>query len=225
MDIAPLLGIRKGLNAIIGSGGKTTLMYTLAEELKVKGRVIICTSTHIRIPDRYPLVTGDTGELESKLENDSVVCVGSPAENGKITAPVIPFDELERYADHVLVEADGSRGMPLKAHAEYEPVIPSDTERVILVLGADGLGKPAKEVCHRHAVWAEIAGIPEEGLTSPESIAKVIKKEGYGDIVFINKAEGEERKGEALKLAALLDRPVVIGSLKDKEYRECQKGS
>lgn len=225
MDIAPLLGIRKGLNAIVGSGGKTTLMYTLAEELKEKGRVIISTSTHIRIPESYPLVTGSAAELESKLGNNSVVCTGCVADNGKITAPSVPFDELEKLADYVLVEADGSRGLPLKAHAEYEPVIPSNAERVILVVGADGLGKPLKEVCHRPEIWAAAAGVPEGEAASPEFVAKVIKKEGYGDIVFINKVEGEERQDAAMKLAALLDCPVVIGSLKDKEYRKCQKGS
>ena len=53
MEIAPLLNIVRGVTAIIGSGGKTTLLYTLAEELKEKGSVIICTTTHIRIPERY----------------------------------------------------------------------------------------------------------------------------------------------------------------------------
>ena len=42
------LGIVPGITAIIGGGGKTSLMNRLAAELSAAGsRVIICTSTHI----------------------------------------------------------------------------------------------------------------------------------------------------------------------------------
>ena len=40
------LGIQKGITAVIGSGGKTTLLSVLAQELP--GTVLLCTSTHIR---------------------------------------------------------------------------------------------------------------------------------------------------------------------------------
>ena len=39
--VAAALGIEPGLCAIIGSGGKTSLLLRLAEELP--GRVIVCT--------------------------------------------------------------------------------------------------------------------------------------------------------------------------------------
>ena len=50
MDIAPLLHIGPGVTALIGGGGKTTLMDTLAAELRRRGTVIVTTSTHIRRP-------------------------------------------------------------------------------------------------------------------------------------------------------------------------------
>ena len=37
MQIAPLLHVGRGVTAIIGGGGKTTLMETLAGELSKKG--------------------------------------------------------------------------------------------------------------------------------------------------------------------------------------------
>ncbi len=46
MQIAPLLNIGRGVTALIGGGGKTTLLYTLTEELRKKGTVLLCTSTH-----------------------------------------------------------------------------------------------------------------------------------------------------------------------------------
>lgn len=43
--------------------------------------------------------------------------MGTPCENGKLTAPRLPMEMLAALADYMLVEADGSRQMPLKAHA------------------------------------------------------------------------------------------------------------
>lgn len=47
MALAELLNIQRGLTAITGSGGKTTLLYALARELSAEARVIVCTTTHI----------------------------------------------------------------------------------------------------------------------------------------------------------------------------------
>ena len=44
MELQPILGIKKGVTAVIGSGGKSTLLHTLAQELP--GRILLCTSTH-----------------------------------------------------------------------------------------------------------------------------------------------------------------------------------
>ena len=46
MALAELLNIQRGLTAITGSGGKTTLLYALARELSAEARVIVCTTTH-----------------------------------------------------------------------------------------------------------------------------------------------------------------------------------
>ena len=45
MALAELLNIQRGLTAITGSGGKTTLLYALARELSAEARVIVCTTT------------------------------------------------------------------------------------------------------------------------------------------------------------------------------------
>lgn len=41
MDISALLGVERGVTALIGGGGKTTLMCTLAEELRRRGTVVV----------------------------------------------------------------------------------------------------------------------------------------------------------------------------------------
>lgn len=54
------LGVIPGVTAVIGSGGKTSLLRRLAEE--VPGRVILCTTTHIRPFAEYPLLAEPTPE-------------------------------------------------------------------------------------------------------------------------------------------------------------------
>ena len=73
------LAIRPGVTAIIGSGGKTSLLYRLADELKDGGSVLVTTSTHILPPEHLPVYTR-TGRVRG------VCCVGAPC-GIKLTAP------------------------------------------------------------------------------------------------------------------------------------------
>ena len=48
--LCELLDIRPGVTALIGGGGKTTLMYHLARELRERGTVAVTTTTKIWPP-------------------------------------------------------------------------------------------------------------------------------------------------------------------------------
>ena len=107
MDFPKLLGLRPGVTAVIGSGGKTSLLRRLAEELP--GTVLLCTTTHIRPFEEYPLLTAPTPEdIRKALTAHRVLCLGTPCENGKLTAPSLSIETLATLAGYVLVEADGS---------------------------------------------------------------------------------------------------------------------
>ena len=70
MQIAPLLNIGRGVTALIGGGGKTTLLYTLTEELRKKGTVLLCTSTHIMRPTQYEVLErAGEAEISAALAN------------------------------------------------------------------------------------------------------------------------------------------------------------
>ena len=143
-ELSSFFEISKGITALIGGGGKTSSMYALAVELRKKGSVIVCTSTHILLPPQYPFLP----RLLSSLSFGDVVSTGT-VDGQKLSAPTQPFRELLGYADYVLVEADGSRQLPLKAHAPHEPVIPDEAKTVLVVIGIDGLGKPIRDAAHR----------------------------------------------------------------------------
>ena len=219
MDIFALLGVERGVTALIGGGGKTTLMYTLAEELRHRGTVVVTTSTHIQRPEQYPVLTA-ADDVAAALAEHGAVCVASESPEGKLCAPALSFEALAALADFVLVEADGSKRLPLKAHAPHEPVIPPNARRIIYVVGADGFGRPIRQVCHRPERYAALCGAAEDDLVTPALEAAVLHAEGYDTgWVYINKVETPEDWRNAEALAALLPGKVIAGSLWERVYR------
>ena len=219
MQIAPLLQIGRGVTALIGGGGKTTLMYTLAEELKSRGKVIICTSTKIKLPEQYPtLFDASEDDVAAALETHDILCVAEKSVEDKLCAPKLPFEALAQIAPYVIVEADGAKRLPLKAHASHEPVIPTEAQRVVMVIGIDGIGKRIAETCHRPTLYAQIAGVSEDDIVTPELAAKVINAEGWGDRIFINKVESAEAYDVAIALAKEFTCSVISGSLHKGVY-------
>lgn len=188
MKICEQLHIVKGITAVIGSGGKTTLLRILAEELS--GTVILTTSTHILPFAGIPmLVTDDIEQVRRALALHRVICMGTPAAEGKLTAPTLPFSVLADAADYVIVEADGSKRLPLKAHASHEPVIPKNTRSTVCVVGASGFGKPVEQTVHRPELFCARTGAHMSGIVTPELAAQGIIAEHLADIVVLNQAE------------------------------------
>ena len=200
------LHIQPGIIAIIGGGGKTTLLYRLGEELSKKGRVIVTTSTHLYPPEHIPVLT-QTDAV------DGLICLGSPTPSGKLTAPKQSFADLASLADYVLVEADGSAGLPLKAHASHEPVIPEGSNQVIAVVGLSAIGEPLAQVAHRPQIYAELTNTSTDTPVTPEMVAEVLNKEDLHTRVFLNQADTPEAITAAGKLRQLLPCPVIVGSL------------
>ena len=118
----------------------------------------------------------------------------------------------------MLVEADGAKRLPLKAHASHEPVIPEEAQRVIMVIGIDGVGKTIRETCHRSALYAQLAGVDEETVVTPQLAARIVNAEGYGDRVYINKVESAADYEAAQAMANEFSCPVIAGSLHQGVY-------
>lgn len=216
---AEALGVRKGVTAVIGGGGKTTLLRTLGEELARSGaRVILATTTKFLPFPGIETVPGGEREIAEALGRAPLVCAAAPwGESGKLAESPVPMARLAALADYVLVEADGSAGLPLKAHAPHEPVIPAEAARTILALGASGFGRPIREAAHRPERYAELAGCGIGAAVTPELAARVIRAEGLGDLVLANQAETPEAREMARKMAESLPLPVWAGSLRRGE--------
>ncbi len=124
------------------------------------------------------------------------------------------IDELyaSGWFDCILVEADGAKRKPIKAPADYEPVIPKSTTAVIGVIGLDCLGKAvSEENIHRCGLFCACTGRKPGEMIDRESIIRLIMAENglfksapaaSRKIVLLNKADTAE-----LQTAGRADRP------------------
>lgn len=225
MRLAELLDVHPGVTAVTGGGGKTTLLRTLGEELAAGGaRVLLCATTKIFPFEGLPNLLNPTEDtLTEALASRRLVCAGTPNPGtGKLTAPGIPMARLAALADYVLAEADGSAGRPLKAHAPHEPVIPTEANQVVYVVGASGFGRPVREAVHRFERFRLLAGLEPEAPVTPEAAAEALQAEapawGPPLRVFVNQVESEAALAAARRLAELLPWPVCAGALKRRNW-------
>lgn len=220
MKLAPLLKIEKGVTAIIGSGGKTTLLRTLSGELP--GRVLLCTSTHFQGYADLPTVLDPTeADLRKALAAHPIICAAGRSPTGKLVDCGLPYETLADLADFVLVEADGSRRRPLKAHARHEPVIPPCTRQVLCVVGLSGLHRPVSEVVHRPELFCPLVGCTPEDEATPERVARALVQEHLADTYFLNQAESGSVLQDAKIIVSHLKPQgfsVVAGSQREKKY-------
>ena len=217
MTLTELLNIRPGVTAVIGSGGKTTLLRTLGTELaEAGGRVLLCATTKI-----YPFpglpCAHDRAELDA-LAPSPLLCAGAPLAHGKLTALEVPMADLAARVDYVRVEADGSARLPLKAHASHEPVIPPEVNQTICVVGISGFGRPIREAVHRPERFAALAGAWAEDAATPENTARVLVAEALADRYFFNQADTPELWEWARRCGERLPWPWAAGSLQKGLY-------
>ena len=201
--------------ALTGGGGKTTMMFALAEELCARGsKVITTTATKIFEParDQAPvlIIEADQGKAmasvkEGLLQNGHVTFATHRYPEGKIGGVdphLIERMAQELLVDHIIVEADGAKGLPLKAPGEHEPVIPPATTLLIPIIGIDAVGKPLnEETAFRPERVAKLTGARLGDPITPHLIASLIVhpqglckgvSRGVRIIPFINKVETTE---------------------------------
>lgn len=152
--------------AVIGAGGKTSALAYLAAQLSHQ-RVVLTTTTHI-FPFAPPdcdkvCISPDVETLRTALASPGILCTGMATPDcRKLTALTEPlFDYVLTHADHVIYEADGARRMPLKLHADHEPVILPDTEHCLIVAGLSALGQPIGQAVHRFTMCPDWAQHPD----------------------------------------------------------------
>ena len=219
--------IPAGVTSVIGSGGKTSFLRYFAEQLN--GSVILTTSTHMFPFSEMPLVSAGSNadrhlirdRLRRAVSQSRIACLGAPLPSGKLAAPCgISFEELGELADYVLIEADGSKGRPLKAHRSFEPVIPPCSRLTVCLIGASGIGALPSEACHCPELFLSLSGGNPEEAVRADQIAQVINKENLADCCFVNQIDTLPDSRAAVQLCELIRVKAYAGSLKHGFFLE-----
>jgi probable selenium-dependent hydroxylase accessory protein YqeC len=178
---------KKEVIALVGAGGKTSVMLAMAKEAEQqKRKTILTTTTKIFKPKDRNMKVIVSAEPDTLLEQINhafvehhVVVVAKrivPGQPDKLDG----FDDAlihvlqSTFTELILVEADGAAGRPFKAPAPHEPVIPVGTTLVIPIVGIDCIQKElnAKNV-HRPEIIAKIAAIAMGEKITPAVVATV----------------------------------------------------
>ena len=164
--------------AVVGSGGKTTLIKKLASRYRSEGKtVLITTTTHMFI-EEDTLLTDDADTIIGVLRETGYAMAGIPEGEKIKSLSQKTYEKVCSFTDVVLVEADGSKRLPLKYPNASEPVIPENTDEIIVVCGLNAIGQKAKDVCHRLELVKACLGIADETMITASHVQRLVT-EGY----------------------------------------------
>ena len=146
-----LFNIKKGdIISITGAGGKTSLMFHLANKLKKSGTVLVATTTKIfkpEIKENNSFIFIYPEEIEFLSPQDNFIHIFcSKIENNKICeTSFYDLNKLKNHFDYILIEADGSSNKALKGWRENEPRIYPHTTKTIAIVDITALNKEKNE--------------------------------------------------------------------------------
>lgn len=188
--------------SVIGSGGKTSLIRSLAYIAEIrKISTIITTTTHMIYPFA-PFINPDkiTGDRRLVLGNqlkkhklllaaddvtEALRCTQISEYNddsrllpnsSKLSSPgCASLSDFNFVAELILAEADGSKMLPMKVCKEGEPVLLENTDLCILVFGISAIGRPLEQVCHRYETAEALLNIKKDHIVDEELAARLIE--------------------------------------------------
>lgn len=204
--------------ALVGCGGKTALANRVATENRHLPVLLSTTTRIIEPPDSIV----DRRVHDAEALNPGVNLAYGQQRGGKLCGieaeclqRLCPFDGV------TILEADGSRGLPLKGWAEYEPVVPTFTTTTVGVCSVRPVGSlfsPAD--AHRPEIFQEITGIRTGERVGIDHLAAMIEemfRKAVGRrVLCVNQIETPEQERAARLLAERLSgMRVVAGSVRD----------
>lgn len=223
-----LLDVAPGVVALVGAGGKTTLMFRLARELENAGEsVLTCTTTKIFRPhprqSRHVIISADPDEIIRKAKQlgpDVLhITAGAGYVGGNRKLSGLHPLTIQRVWESglfrwILIEADGAARRPLKAPAPHEPVFPIYSQKIIALVGLHALGKPLNvKWVFRPEIYSQCSGTPLNAPVTPQSAAAVLLhpqgilkgrlKDNCCDL-FLNQADNQSALEAGHEIAAHL---------------------
>lgn len=214
--------IKKDIVTITGAGGKTSLMFLLANELSNFGKVLLTTTTKIKVPKESEF---EKLIVENKLmdgKNKNIFVIGEKIENSKIVG--LDYETIDKYRnqfDYILIEGDGAKEKLIKFWNDTEPCIPEYSTKIVGVLNLDIFNmKLNKENVHRYEILEKVLPNYIEKNIDENFLVEYIKKAKYFDenkngekFLFINGIDGID-KDKKEKVGMFIKK-----KLEDKKYK------
>lgn len=168
-----------GVISFVGAGGKTTIMFSLAKELRRKGKKILVTTTMaIYNPEKYDYYFLKNIDPSFKANKGTITILGDRVLDSKlrgVSSQYIDYISSLDIFDFILVEADGSKKKPIKAPRIDEPIIPKSTEKTIGLIGMDSLDRAINHGnVHRPELFLHIVGKKLEDKIEDKDIVKLV---------------------------------------------------
>lgn len=223
--------IKKDIVTITGAGGKTSLMFLLASELSKFGKVLVTTTTKIKIPNEDSFEKLIINSEIQEGNNKNIFVMGEKIENNKIVGlDYLKIENLKDKFDYILIEGDGAKEKLIKFWNNTEPCIPKYSTKIIGVLNLDVFNlKLDSENVHRYEILEKVLPNYREKNIDENFLIEYIKKAKYFDnnknsekFLFINGIDGiakdkKEKIGIFIKKKLEDEKykvKIILGSIK-----------
>ena len=227
--------------ALLGGGGKTALLHKLADEFAKYYTTVLQTSltkTAFHPSDKPLILNGiNIDKLESlKFERNPLFIIGEKLTNEKLKGiSETDLNRIRQQFDITIFECDGARNKPLKAHTEYDPIVPQFTTHAIIIVGADVVKTKINDgYVHRPELFCKTWNVEPNFKLDIDFIIKVLtSKKGYFSKLkhnveisyFVNKWDNHQKNTEDLAntIYQRTGKPTFYGSVQNNELRQVIK--
>lgn len=224
--------------ALLGGGGKTSLLFRLGNELsRFHDRVLLTSRTRSEFKQGDCIVfTEDAGTnslSEYFRESNPLFVMNSQVAESKLAGvSESDLNILKEQADLTIFECDGAKKLPLKAHTEYDPSAPDFTSHAVVIVGADVIDTRVNEgKVHRPDLFKSIWNVEDDHIMSVDFIVEVLTSErGYASkipnyvkrIYYVNKADIHPEKAKELARAfyGKTGFPAYYGSIQAGDFEK-----
>lgn len=175
-----------GITAIVGAGGKTTVLQHLVKYGLEKQRPMMVTTTTkmlmTQVDQWDPYVGTSFNEAEERVEKaiQNGLCGAWFSQTIDQQVDTVASTEVDAMSQlhpdwYIVVEADGARTKWLKVPKETEPVVPSLTHTTIGVMNLKALGKPITgDHVHNVALLLKRLNAQEGEILTPQMLARLV---------------------------------------------------
>ncbi len=213
-----------GVVALVGAGGKTSLLFALASRAAASNvPTVATTTTRMLVPeerDGLAVVLTDAPDVPETVGGTVTYQARPPRPEDQadkvrgISPETVDAWKAARPDALILVEADGAAGRFLKAPAAHEPVVPSGADTVVAVIGLGCFNRPFRDdIVFRSDIVTRLTGLRDGDILTPEAVLPLIERAdgvfknapaGARRILFLNQADVSGAATAGLELTALI---------------------